>query len=256
MTTARTAAQRSLRRHTDLQAGGATILFVSHSARTVTDLCSRAILLDQGEKIIEGTPKEVMEHYHRLIFAPAEQQPAIRRAIIEGKGAPVPDAAVPESRVAYIPSGGEILDPQLTDSQGRPAPFLTAGESYRFTYRVRFTEALEHLRFSMLVKTKTGLELAGALIQGALASEAGKEVTVEFRFTSPFCAGAYFINCGVVTRGAEGERFVHRILDAVQFQVMPPVNEAEQAVIATAIVDLAAEGRVSAVSALQTPQAG
>lgn len=243
----------------DLQAKGATILFVSHSARTVTDLCSRAILLDQGEMILQGSPKEVMEQYHRLIFAPAEQQPAIRQAIREGRGAndTVEAAAAPESRVAYVPAGGEILEPKLQDEHGAPAQFLVAGKAYCFSYRVRFSESLQKLRFAMLIKTKTGQELAGAVCQHALKSAVpGTEVKVNFRFIARFCQGSYFMNCGVLAHHEEGERFVHRILDAVQFQVLPPVDEAERPVIPTAIVDLSAEASLSEISALPTPRAG
>jgi lipopolysaccharide transport system ATP-binding protein len=38
----------------EIKEKGATILFVSHSAQTVIQLCDRALLLDRGEKILEG----------------------------------------------------------------------------------------------------------------------------------------------------------------------------------------------------------
>ena len=236
----------------DLQAKGATILFVSHSARTVTDLCSRAILLDQGEMILQDSPKEVMEQYHRLIFAPVEHQSAIRHAIREGRGTSdtVEAAGPPESSVAYVPAGGEILLPELLDAQGRPTGFLVSGEAYCFRYRVRVTEPLSQPRFAMLIKTKTGQELAGAVLQHAMAqAEPGLEMQVEFRFIARFCQGSYFMNCGVLAQHDEGERFVHRILDAVQFQVLPPMDEPERPVMPTAIIDLSAEASLTELSA-------
>ncbi|MCP4828690.1 MAG: ABC transporter ATP-binding protein, partial [Proteobacteria bacterium] len=44
----------------NLKKSGTTILFVSHSETTVVELCDRAILLNEGEKICEGKPKFVM----------------------------------------------------------------------------------------------------------------------------------------------------------------------------------------------------
>jgi len=43
-----------------MQAKGTTILFVSHSAQAVIELCDRAVLLDAGEILLTGTPKQVV----------------------------------------------------------------------------------------------------------------------------------------------------------------------------------------------------
>ena len=48
-----------------IQESGSTILFVSHGAGTVIELCSRALLLEKGELIASGSPKQVISHYHR-----------------------------------------------------------------------------------------------------------------------------------------------------------------------------------------------
>ncbi len=42
---------------------GRTILFVSHNMGAVAELCTRAMLLSQGKKLIEGTPAEVIDAY-------------------------------------------------------------------------------------------------------------------------------------------------------------------------------------------------
>ena len=46
------------RKFEDFKKEGKTILFVSHDLGSITKYCDRAILLNQGEKIFEGTPKE------------------------------------------------------------------------------------------------------------------------------------------------------------------------------------------------------
>jgi len=43
--------------------GGRTVLFVSHNMSAVTRLCSRAIFLEQGRKVMEGSPTEVVAAY-------------------------------------------------------------------------------------------------------------------------------------------------------------------------------------------------
>jgi lipopolysaccharide transport system ATP-binding protein len=62
---------------------GCTVLLVSHNMPHINDLCTRAILLDYGELILEGTPKFVTVHYQKLLYARPEDQNSVRDAIIE-----------------------------------------------------------------------------------------------------------------------------------------------------------------------------
>lgn len=61
---------------------GGTVLFVSHAASMIVQLCDRAVLLDGGEKILEGQPKRVTAQYQRLIYASGEAALAVRRSIL------------------------------------------------------------------------------------------------------------------------------------------------------------------------------
>ncbi|QPK65701.1 ABC transporter ATP-binding protein [Methylomonas sp. LL1] len=47
----------------DVNAQGRTVLFVSHNMGAINELCSRAILLNQGEKLIDGNVKDVVTTY-------------------------------------------------------------------------------------------------------------------------------------------------------------------------------------------------
>lgn len=48
---------------------GTTILFVSHAMTTVEQICNKGILMESGELIYSGTPKEVIDLYHDRIYA-------------------------------------------------------------------------------------------------------------------------------------------------------------------------------------------
>jgi len=45
------------------QGEGRTVLFVSHNMNTIAGLCNRAIFLDKGKIVLEGTPSEVISKY-------------------------------------------------------------------------------------------------------------------------------------------------------------------------------------------------
>jgi ABC-type polysaccharide/polyol phosphate transport system ATPase subunit len=49
------------------RAQGKTIVFVSHSADAVKNICDRACILDHGSMVFMGKAEEAIEHYHQLL---------------------------------------------------------------------------------------------------------------------------------------------------------------------------------------------
>ncbi len=250
-----------------IKKNGATILFVSHSGSTIIELCDHAILLDSGEKLAMNTPKSIVGIYQRLIYAPQDKQSAIREEIrascgllqstsqacklcltIE-KSVGVKHATKndpeelfdpnlkPQSTLEYEPRGVYIKSPAILTLSGDKVNCLVRGKCYRYIYKVKFDQGATNVRFAMLIKTISGMELGGALsapnLRRSISHVApGTTVTVEFRFTCNLNPGSYFLNAGVTgTRDME-ETYLHRVLDIFIFKVMPVTGDT-----ATAIVD-------------------
>lgn len=231
---------------------GATILFVSHAASQVIQLCDRALLLDQGELIDMGSPKAVISHYQQLLYAPPDQRGSIRTQLLSRKGGPqggeiaealspsahevTPDGErqhpfldphlIPTSTVALVSRGAEILNPQIMTLDGRPVNHLLAGERYQYAYTVRFSSLCLGVRFGMMIKLVSGTELGGGTTsretQDLLAeAPAGALVEVKFDFHCCLNPGTYFMNAGVLGDVEGEEVFLHRLLDALMFRVLP-----------------------------------
>ena len=66
----------------ELFKSGCTVFFVSHSLGSVNEICSRAIMLDEGELILEGPPKFVTMHYQKYLFVNSEIAKNTRNEII------------------------------------------------------------------------------------------------------------------------------------------------------------------------------
>ena len=244
----------------DLKKKGCSILFVSHSGGTVIDLCDRAMLLDRGECILSGDPKEVVENYHKLINAPHEKQDRLREEIrsrrpsIKNQGArPAPrrdqkpfydPGLVPKTTVRYVSRGAEIVDPKITTVDGEIVNNLIGGQDYIYCYKVRFHEAAFQVRFGMLIKTLTGFELGGAFsstTEDAIpVVQAGTVIDVQFRFTCHLLPAVYFLNCGVLGTIDGAEEFHDRLVDAVMFRV-----QSEKGSRATAMVDFRISSRIT-----------
>jgi lipopolysaccharide transport system ATP-binding protein len=72
---------KCMERMKDIVKGGAAVIFVSHNLNAVASLCTRALLLDHGRVINEGTPQDVMHAYLGQARVPLED-PASKEVYI------------------------------------------------------------------------------------------------------------------------------------------------------------------------------
>lgn len=230
----------------DLRKLGTTILFVSHSETLVVELCDRAILLNAGKLIYTGKPKFVMGLYNRILNASEAALPetlaTIEREITENaftqrNAANNGSDRIPASTSYYDPNllsksaihyesnGAEITNPKILDEDNNQVNILVGGQTYTYTYEVRFTRELQDVRFSFLIKTITGIELGGAASNYTSGSpnmfNSGSRVIVSFRFKCLLKSNQYFLNAGVLARIDDSEVFAHRVLDLYAFKVQP-----------------------------------
>lgn len=66
--------QKCMTRIEDFRRRGKTIVFVSHGMATVQRLCTRAILIHEGNLIVDGSTKEIAERYEEILQQPAVAQ--------------------------------------------------------------------------------------------------------------------------------------------------------------------------------------
>lgn len=239
-----------------LKEEGTTILFVSHDLGSVVHLTERALFFHEGEIVMQGNPKEVVTEYQRYCHVSKAESRKVVAALKAGKTtedigmAEKPDSGpreaspsktsppdgpaataqydphfVSQSRVDYACHGGEISGLRLYDEAGQEANLLSRGRRYTFEYRIRFSESCRDVTFAMLIKTLKGHELGGSRTlpwdQFIEAVEPGQCYRVRFCFQTLLMPGVYFLNAGV--EGViEGKRaYVHRIIDALPFRVLP-----------------------------------
>lgn len=230
----------------EMRRRGTTILFVSHAAGMITQLCDRAVLLDRGEMLMDGDPKTVISSYHKLTHAPAAQFDSVRddiRREVAGRqdASESHDAGlVPESRTAYVSLGAEISEARVETLDGTPVNLLVRGRHYAFRYKVRFAEDCAQVMCAMMIKTIQGVLLAGrttdSLRRGLADYRAGEEIDVSFEFECSLTAGTYFLNAGVNGLYENERKSLHRIMDAAMFKVLPDDDDTITGIVALGIV--------------------
>jgi lipopolysaccharide transport system ATP-binding protein len=63
---------KCIQRIKELEAGGTTIVFISHDLTAVERICDRAILMRRGRIVAEGLPREVIKAYHEVDVSPTK----------------------------------------------------------------------------------------------------------------------------------------------------------------------------------------
>lgn len=255
-----------------LREKGTTILFVSHAAALVVELCDRALLLDGGELLFDGPPKETIAFYNKLLFAPETRRAHVRQEIRKAADSPTPcsnmspsvgasavneptiraerphyiEGLVSQSRVDYEQLGALIIDPHIETLEGQRVNCLVAMQEYQYRYDVRFLEHARNVQFGMLIKTINGVQIGGAnhpAVNKYLPEvKAGETYQVSFSFRALMNPGTYFFNAGLQGETASHpERiYLHRILDAVMFRVQAYEGRMTNALVNFDIASMAA----------------
>ena len=82
------------RKFEEFKKQGKTILFVSHDLSAISKYCDRAVLLNQGVKLGEGSPKEMIDTYKRVLVGQYEMPET------DGKGGLLQDQDIRDAAAA------------------------------------------------------------------------------------------------------------------------------------------------------------
>jgi len=216
---------------------GKTVIFVSHSAQSVIEFCSRAVLLYDREIIMDDTPKRVTDYYQKLVFS-KDKHKVIDEINGKIKIETNNQGHIKELQISkefYLPSlkskptiykndSVEIFDVKILNKTNEIVNILEYGETYTYTYKVKFDDVFKDIAFGMKLKTKAGFELTAVssfLDKNLLIdSKKGECYMIEHVFTCRLLAGYYFMNAGVSTHPVEDKMsFLNRIIDAYIFKV-------------------------------------
>jgi lipopolysaccharide transport system ATP-binding protein len=257
-----------------IQDRGGTILFVSHSASSVVELCKYAVLMSHGEILLAGSPKIVVSKYHKLIYAPPDKLNQLRQEIRDLNNIHPSNQSenltsskeenrnitsrvskdlsqydpylLPQSTISYISRGAKIGNCRIETLEGKLVNILRQRNRYIYKYQVVFDEAADQVRFGMLIKTMSGFELGGATSHTTDKPmehvAKGSVIEVEFNFKCLLQPGVYFLNTGAVGNIDGSEQYLDRHIDIAMFRV-----QQEDDILTTGIVDFSVESDVSFV---------
>lgn len=160
----------------DFKKMGKTILFVSHDLGSISKYCDRVVLLNRGKKLAEGTPKEMVSMYKRIMVnqdkaeeiaahqmdmssLEEEDEKEIKEAACEGqwKNHYNLNPNVDE----YGNGAAEIEDFAIIDENGNYTNAIVKGTRFRLKSKVKFKQDIHDPIFTYTFKNIQGVAITG-----------------------------------------------------------------------------------------------
>lgn len=160
----------------DFKKMGKTILFVSHDLGSISKYCDRVVLLNRGKKLAEGSPKEMVGMYKRIMVNQdkaeeiaahqmdmsafdEEEEKEIKEAVCEGlwKNHYNLNPNVDE----YGNGAAEIVDFAIVDENGNYNSAIMKGSRFRLKSKVKFKQDIQNPIFTYTFKNIQGVAITG-----------------------------------------------------------------------------------------------
>ncbi len=212
---------------------GKTILFVSHDLSSISKYCDRVVLLNQGTKLAEGAPKEMVDMYKKLLVnqldengeEPAEAAGETGEA--EGKEWKSGLTLNPDIQ-EYGEKQAEIIDIAVVDEEGRITNVLEKGSTFTVKMKVRINSELNDPIFALTIKNLQGTDVTGTntfyegVDTGTVA--AGEERIITFKQKLDLQGGDYLLSFGCTGYIAGEFHVFHRLYDFCNLTVVSNKN--------------------------------
>ena len=214
---------------------GKTIVFVSHDLSSISKYCDRVVLLNQGVKLGEGKPKEMIDAYKQVLVGQYTMEESgeerllddeqLRRLAAGGKKkAPAGAGNVNPDLLEYGSKKAVITEYYITDEKGTKTSAILKGSSFRIHMKVDMIEDIVAPVFAFTIKNSKGTEITGTntMFEKAFLEsvKAGDKKEIIFTQDMNLQGGEYLLSLGVT--GYEGDDFTvyHRLYDVLNLTVI------------------------------------
>lgn len=197
---------------------GKTIVFVSHDLSSISKYCNRVYLLNQGNLLGDGSPKEMIDAFKRVLVGQYEIHDK------EDMDIHIPENVLNPELLEYGTKQAEMTEFYITDDKGVKTTAVIKGTEFTIHVKVAFHDRIVAPIFAFSFKNIKGTEITGtnSMIEKAFLEpvEAGVVKEVTFKQNMSLQGGEYLLSLGVT--GYEGSEFqvYHRLYDVLNVTVV------------------------------------
>ncbi|MCR5115974.1 MAG: ABC transporter ATP-binding protein [Lachnospiraceae bacterium] len=207
----------------EFKAAGKTILFVSHDLSSIAKYCDRVVVLNKGDKLAEGGPKEMIDLYKQVLVGQfAHEKDPEYKDILEDKMSESADM------LEYGSEDARITEYYVTDSKGLKTNALIKGSEFTIHMHVKFARDVKQPIFAFTIKDVKGTEITGTntMFEKAFLDDAkaGEEFDITFTQNIDLQGGQYLLSFGVTGYKLDDFTVYHRLYDALDITVISDKN--------------------------------
>ena len=213
---------------------GKTIIFVSHDLSSVSKYCDRVVLLNQGVKLGEGSPKEMIDDYKRVLVGQYELPESKSESSLlndEQIQVAVQKNAAKQDTTKLLEYGTKeavIEQFYMTDDRGTESKSIIKGSEFTIHMKVRFMADLPAPIFAFSIKTVKGTEITGTntMFEKTFLEpvKAGAVKDITFTQKMSLQGGEYLLSFGVTGYDGNDFQVYHRLYDALDLTVISDKN--------------------------------
>ena len=219
---------------------GKTIIFVTHNINDVQTNCNRAIILENGKKTFDGTVKEGVNRYKKIIVGidpdKDEAEKEVKKAENKEKSKKINNDECWKDKlnqnpnmIEYGTNQADVIDYGVFDKEGNLVNMFDNGDEITFKSKVAFFEDVKDPIFTMTIKDFAGKDIAGTNtnIEKVVTGEfkAGEVAVVEFVQKVPVTPGKYTVSFSCTRYNLSGElEALSRKYDALLVEIMTSKN--------------------------------
>ena len=204
---------------------GKTIIFVSHDLGSISKYCDRVFLLNKGNLLGEGSPKEMIDAFKRVLVGQYEENGENSR---EGSAkSKLADSINPDAQ-EYGTRQAEIVECYVTDENGVRSSAVIKGTEFTIHMKVKVNDHIPAPIFAVSFKDARGTEITGTNTMAERAFldsvEPGQVKEITFRQKMSLQGGEYLLSFGVTGYNGNNFEVYHRLYDVLNITVVSDKN--------------------------------
>ena len=230
---------------------GKTIVFVSHDLSSISKYCDRVVLLNQGVKLGEGEPKEMIDIYKQVLVGQYVVPESGEESLLDDEQIRNAAAGVGKSGNAKkvtqaseeSAKAGSNVNPELleygskkaliteyyiTDEKDLKTTAILKGSLFRVHMKVHMDEDIPAPIFAFTIKNSKGTEITGTntMFEKTFLEpvKAGEEKAIIFSQRMDLQGGEYLLSLGVTGYEEDDFTVYHRLYDVLNMTVISDKN--------------------------------
>lgn len=217
----------------EFKKAGKTILFVSHDLSSISKYCDRVVLLNKGTKLAEGSPREMVDMYKKLLVNQLDDEDNSLES--DGNSVSGDSDKIWKSQLTLNPDiqeygekQAEIIDIAVIDEKRKITNVLEKGSLFTVKMKVLIKSRLNDPIFALTIKNLQGTDIAGTntFYEGIDTGEieAGETRIITFKQRMDLQGGNYLLSFGCTGYIAGEFHVFHRLYDFCNITVVSEKN--------------------------------